>query len=120
MFSMGAMWDGHAKEQEALNELERQRRERVVNDLKLLLEHPVFRRYVWRVLSFCKVMDKSMDANSMIMAFREGQRDIGIRIMQDIMEAKPEAYELMRAEHTKAAQEEAAQLEKMKEEIENG
>lgn len=107
-------------EQPAHNELERQKQEQIINDIRKLLEDKTFRRYLWHVLSLCRVMDKSMDTDPMIMAFREGQRDIGIRIMKDIMEAKPEAYEVMRAEHTKDAQEDETKLEKIKEAMKNG
>ena len=108
-------YDDDAIEQRALNEQERQKQEQLVKDIKTLLEDEIFRRFLWHLLSVCRVMDKSMDVNPVIMAFREGQRDIGIHIMQDIMSATPEAYEIMRAEHTKQAEEDAAKLAKLKE-----
>ena len=102
-------------EQRAINEQERQRQERLTQDLKNLLEDETFRRFLWYVLSLCKVMDKSMDISPVIMAFREGQRDIGIHLMQEVMAANPEAYEVMRAEHTKQAIEDNEKLKKIKE-----
>lgn len=108
-------YDMDKAEQHACNEQERQRQEKLTQDLKNLLDDETFRRFLWYVLSLCKVMDKSMDVNPVIMAFREGQRDIGIHILQEVMTAAPEAYEVMRAEHTKQAEEEAETLKKIKE-----
>lgn len=116
-FDTAADYLGIGSDQRARNEQERQRQEQLTRDLKKLLDDATFRRFLWYVLSLCKVMDKSMDVNPVIMAFREGQRDIGIHIMQEVMTAAPEAYEVMRAEHTKQAEEEAESFKRIKEAI---
>ena len=84
----------------------------LMEDLSQILCTDGGRRYLWRLLSFCRVMDRSMDRDSLVMAFREGQRDIGMRLMQDIYEAEPNAYELMRKEHVKACEERKAAYDK--------
>ena len=84
----------------------------LIEDLRKILHEDWGRRYLWRLLSFCRVMDRSMDRDALVMAFREGQRDIGMRLMQDIYEAKPNAYELMRKEHVKACEERKAAYDK--------
>lgn len=90
----------------------------LMQDLSDILCTDEGRRYLWRLLSFCRVMDRSMDRDSHVMAFREGQRDIGMRLMQDIYEAKPNAYELMRKEHIVACEERRAAYDEAKKHFE--
>lgn len=90
------------KEQAFTREQDAREHDALMEDLSKILCEEWGRRYMWRLLSFCRVMDRSMDKDSHIMAFREGQRDIGIRLMRDIYEAEPVAYETMRLEHVKA------------------
>ena len=97
---------------------EKQEHDSLMEDLSKILCTDGGRRYLWRLLSFCRVMDRSMDRDSLVMAFREGQRDIGMRLMQDIYEAEPNAYELMRKEHVKACEERKAALDKVKKQLE--
>lgn len=90
----------------------------LMEDLSQILCADGGRRYLWRLLSFCRVMDRSMDRDSHVMAFREGQRDIGMRLMQDIYEANSDAYELMRKEHVKACEERKAAMDKARKQFE--
>lgn len=85
-----------------------------IEDLRKILNEDWGRRYLWRLLSFCRVMDRSMDRDSLVMAFREGQRDIGMRLMRDIDEAEIIAYNTMRMEHYNAEKERAAARDKMR------
>lgn len=92
--------------------------EALMEDLSKILCEDWGRRYMWRLLSFCRVMDRSMDRDALVMAFREGQRDIGMRILKDIYEAKPVAYETMRLEHVKAEEERKAAIDKARKQFE--
>lgn len=86
----------------------------LIEDLRKILHEEWGRRYLWRLLSFCRVMDRSMDRDSHVMAFREGQRDIGMRLMNDIDEAEITAYNTMRMEHYNTEKERAAARDKMR------
>jgi len=86
----------------------------VMEDLRKILHEDWGRRYLWRLLSFCRVMDRSMDRDALVMAFREGQRDIGMRLMKDIDEAEITAYNTMRMEHYNDEKERAATRDKMR------
>jgi hypothetical protein len=98
--------------------MDKQEHDELMEDLSKILCTDSGRRYLWRLLSFCRVMDRSMDRDSLVMAFREGQRDIGMRLMKDIYEAEPNAYELMRKEHVKACEERKAAMDKARKQME--
>ncbi len=66
-------------------------RKQELNDVYNILAIPSGRRWVWRVLSDCGVFKSSFTGNSTTF-FNEGRRDIGLRILADVMEANPDAY----------------------------
>jgi hypothetical protein len=112
---------GYSPEEKELmfaRQQDKEEHDSLMEDLSQILCTDGGRRYLWRLLSFCRVMDRSMDRDSHVMAFREGQRDIGMRLMQDIYEAEPNAYELMRKEHIVACEERKAAYDKAKKQFE--
>ena len=106
------------KELDFVANMDKREHDSLMEDLSKILCEEHGRRYMWRLLSFCRVMDRSMDRDALVMAFREGQRDIGMRLMQDIYEAEPVAYETMRLEHVKAEEERKAALDKARKQFE--
>lgn len=70
---------------------EKRGRERDLEDLRFLLSTIQGRRFVWRQLSECGVFKSSFTGNSTTF-FNEGRRDVGLKLMADVMESKPEAY----------------------------
>jgi hypothetical protein len=66
-------------------------RDREIADMKYLLSSMQGKRVLWRYLEECGVFRSSMTGNSQTF-FLEGRRDIGLRILSDIMEANPDAY----------------------------
>ena len=80
-------------------EQDQRNRDRHLEDIRETLKTPQGRRLLWEILSTCGVMSASMSMEPLNMAYREGQRSIGLTLMQDIMEAQPEAYDRMRREH---------------------
>ena len=83
------------------NEAKRERRHnRDVNDLRKILAIPEGRRYIWRLWGLTGVFRSSYtpkDAN--MTSFREGQRDVGLAMLQDINDASPTALSQMRSEY---------------------
>ena len=84
-------------------ELAKRNHLRHMSDIKKVVDMPEGRRYIWSVLSRCGVMQASMRASPYDTAFMEGRRDIGLQLMNDLMEAVPEAYDKMRREDTSNA-----------------
>lgn len=62
-------------------------------DLKDLLNSVAFRRFVWRYLGICRLMDLSYAGeNTAATNFNEGMRSIGNKIFDDIRRANPKAF----------------------------
>lgn len=115
---MAQEYSPEEKELMLCQQQEKQKHDALMEDLSQILCTDGGRRYLWHLLSFCRVMDRSMDRDSLVMAFREGQRDIGMRLMRDIYESEPNAYELMRKEHVKACEERKAAFDKARKQLE--
>jgi hypothetical protein len=83
------------------DETKRKRRKaREVNDLRDILALPQGRRYIWKLWGLTGVFRASYaPKDSNLTAFREGQRDIGLALLQDINEASPTALGQMRSEY---------------------
>ena len=68
-------------------------------DLKLLLDSAGGRRFLWRLLEECGVYKISFTGDNYTI-FNEGKRQIGLRLIEDIFNASPNAYTEMRLEAT--------------------
>ncbi len=69
-------------------------------DVKWLMSSKRGRRIVWRVLDRAGVYRLSFNTNAMTMAFAEGARNEGLRMLSMIHAACPEMYPLMQKEAT--------------------
>lgn len=70
-------------------------RETEEGDVKWLMSSRRGRRIVWRILERCGVFRLSFNSNSMTMAFNEGQRNEGLRLLSLIHQLCPELYPVM-------------------------
>ena len=61
------------------------------NDLKFLLASDQGRRFIWNMLEKCGVFKSSFTGSSETF-FLEGPRNIGLKLMSDIMRVDPESY----------------------------
>jgi hypothetical protein len=80
-------------------ETDRRERELEVEDLKWLMGHRQGRRIVWRKLQQCGVFQSSFSVNPIEMAFREGVRNAGLRLIADINEHCANRYNEMLKEN---------------------
>jgi len=90
--------DSSNKESE---EKRKQRRSRELGDIKKILDIPEGRRFIWRMWGMTGCFKASFtpkDTNYTM--FREGQRDIGMALLQDVNLASPYAYAKMKQEYT--------------------
>ena len=65
------------------------------SDLKWLMGSKRGRRIVWRQLEQAGVFRLSFNTNAMQMAFNEGNRNNGNRLLAQINEVNPDAFTLM-------------------------
>lgn len=70
---------------------ERLRRQNELADLKAVLETPAGMRVLLRVLNKCRTFESIWHPSALI-HFNAGQQDIGHFLLQEIVEAAPEAY----------------------------
>lgn len=73
---------------------EKRREMRDRDDLKQILDTKAGRRFIWRKLQECGFFRSSFTGNSETF-FREGMRNMGLKLMAEVNEACPEAYVLM-------------------------
>lgn len=73
-------------------------REQELNDIRFLLSREQGRRFLWRYLEICGVYRSSFTGNSQTF-FNEGERNVGLKLLDDIMEAAPDAYLVMLKEN---------------------
>lgn len=72
-----------------------------VNRTRYMLGHPLGRAYVWKALEECGVFGASFAGERpLTTAFHEGRRDIGIRLLAEVMAFDANALTLMQAEDT--------------------
>lgn len=56
------------------------------------------RAWLWEILEFTGTMRTSFSQDPHETSFKEGQRNVGLKIMADIMKAAPEQYAVMTEE----------------------
>lgn len=76
----------------------REEQERL-NDIIAVMTEPAGRRYVWRLLEEARVFTSSYAHETNQTFFREGQRNVGLWIFTQLLEASPELFLLMQKEH---------------------
>ena len=85
---------GNAERAQRDKAIDRLKRRQYEEDLRWFLHGARGRRVMWGLLSVCGVFRSSFTGNSETF-FREGERNIGLRYMKDIMELCPDALTLM-------------------------
>lgn len=80
------------------------RAERDIDDVATILSDIRGRRFLWRYLQECGVFKTSFNNSGSVTAFNEGMRNIGLKLLAEIMEADSEAYVLMAKESKKENQ----------------
>lgn len=65
------------------------------NILRSLLATQAGRGWTWRLLSRAHIMHSSFSPDPLVMAMKEGERNIGLSLVADILRVCPENYVLM-------------------------
>ena len=74
------------------------KRDREEIELRTILDTYGGRAYIWRMLSRCGVFQLSYTGDPQSTFFREGQRDIGLYILKEIMTLDPTSFQKMQQE----------------------
>lgn len=82
------------------SEAEKKRtRQRELSDIRAVLDKPAGRRFIWRLLSIAGITRSVFTQNAMQTAFLEGQRNLGLLLLEDINEAETHAFAQMQEEY---------------------
>lgn len=73
------------------NEIDKLRRDEL-DDVKNVMGTASGRRLVWRILEQTRIFGATFNTDPMLMSHSEGQRNIGLFLFSDVMEACPEKY----------------------------
>jgi hypothetical protein len=79
-------------------ESESDRRDRQDAELRGVLNSYPGRSVIWRVLEQCGIYELSFSGDSHRTAFREGNRNVGLFLLTEVMRVAPDAYGLMQRE----------------------
>lgn len=90
-------WDeDELEEREQQLRLSRDRRK---NGVSKLLENPDCRNFLWELLLYSGVYAQGRSDNPTDMAYRSGRRDMGFIILNEILQANPALYQIMKQEN---------------------
>ncbi len=73
-------------------------RERETEELRKLLEYPIMRAFVWRLLEQCGVYHTSFTGEGATTFFNEGKRQVGLWMLEEIFASDKNAYSVMQIE----------------------
>lgn len=93
---------GDAEAVRGREKLTKESERRRVNGLKVIVENEDARAWLWELLGFCGIARSSFTGNSETF-FREGQRNVGLRIQAELVKHHPEKYITMMKEGEKHA-----------------
>lgn len=82
----------HEVSRDDVEERKRRDREDEANDIRWLMGGKRGRRIVWRILEQTGVFRLTFNTNAMQMAFAEGNRNYGNRVLGMVLEICPEFY----------------------------
>ena len=69
-----------------------------IEDLKWLLAHQQGRRIAWRLMGDAGVFRSTFNHSGSVMAFNEGQRAQGLKLLMAVMAHAPDAFTKMQKE----------------------
>jgi hypothetical protein len=73
------------------SQVDRLRREEL-DDVKSVMGMAGGRRFIWRILEQAGIFGSLFSSDPLLMAAKEGQRNLGLMVFTDIIEACPEKY----------------------------
>ena len=95
--------DALASAERKTEEEEKFDRQVEIDDFKFVMEDKRGRRFIWRQLAGSGVFRSSFSGDNNTTNFREGARNVGLKLMALIHEACPEKYHLMLKEQKEYA-----------------
>lgn len=87
------------KQTEKADKILAKRQQRELDDIRFMLTSEAGRRFLWRMLTHCRVFESIYEQNARI-HYNSGVQDVGHFILGEITKARPEALiEMMREQN---------------------
>lgn len=90
--------DPFRKEGVKAREEDKTRQKKQALALKAVLDTRDGRAVIWQILSDTGIYRSSFDRDAAVMAFNEGQRNVGLRLLDRVMAVDIDAFKLMQDE----------------------
>jgi hypothetical protein len=100
-------WDT-PEEQRAKRRAAKETRQRLAQDdavLQSVMNSQLGRQYMYDLLAFCQIWNTVANVNPHFTYLAEGKRQVGLKLLDDIMRACPEAYIVMIQESSRGRRE---------------
>lgn len=78
------------------------RAHREAEDFRWIVSTPQGRRFVWEMLAQAGVFRSVFSADALVMAYNEGNRVAGLKLLVKLMNVAPKAHEMMMKENANA------------------
>lgn len=82
-----------------IEDRDKRRKDQELSDLKKVLSIVEGRRLMWRILSEAGVFRSSFNSNALNMAFSEGNRNIGLLMLNEMLKVSPNSFTQMQREY---------------------
>ena len=82
---------GNTKQVKTREADEKAYQRKLIEDLKKVLGTTEGIRYIYHLLEECRVFSEVYSINHAEMSFREGQRQVGLKLLQEVEAANPDA-----------------------------
>lgn len=93
------MLEEELEKKKAIEDRNKRKIDRDLTDLKKVLSLVEGRRFIWRLLSDAGVFRSSFNANALAMSFSEGNRNLGLVVLNEILKVSPASFTQMQREH---------------------
>lgn len=93
------MLEEELEKKKAIEDRNKRKIDRDLTDLKKVLSFVEGRRFIWRLLSDAGVFRSSFNANALAMSFSEGNRNLGLIVLNEILKVSPASFTQMQREH---------------------
>lgn len=93
------MFEEELEKKKAIEDRNKRKADRDLTDLKKVLSLVEGRRFIWRLLSDAGVFRSSFNANALAMSFSEGNRNLGLVVLNEILKVSPASFTQMQREH---------------------
>ena len=100
------------KKPEKPQDKSKRKRNRELNDIRVVLSTPEGRRFIWRIITFVRIFkDAFFRGDTDTTLYNTGRKSVGLWVLDEVLYAKPDAFGQMQREHLSEYKREAIENE---------